>query len=191
MTSLARPFVWGLPAALIVAAAALGPERVHAPTLPTRAAVAIGDASYALYLVLSKPDMKRLTPQRVIARMFAIGAVLMLPIAARSLWTEKWASIPGTAWLALLFVIGGATVAAYLLNAWALAHTDSSLVAMYIYPQPALTIILAAIFLGETIQPVVIAATAVIFAGVYLAGRPPSRRRPPGGGAGGVRTRRR
>ncbi len=51
VTSLARPFVWGLPAALIVAAAALGPERVHAPTLPTRAAVAIGDASYALYLV--------------------------------------------------------------------------------------------------------------------------------------------
>ena len=51
MTSLARPFVWGFPPVLIVAAAALGPERVHAPTLPTRAAMAIGDASYALYLV--------------------------------------------------------------------------------------------------------------------------------------------
>ncbi len=45
VTSLARPFVWGFPPVLIVAA--LGPERVHAPTLPTRAAAAIGDVSYA------------------------------------------------------------------------------------------------------------------------------------------------
>jgi drug/metabolite transporter (DMT)-like permease len=128
--------------------------------------------AYALYLVLSKRDMKRLTPQRVITRMFAIAAVVMLPISAWSMWTEPWAWIPRTAWLALLFVIGGATVAAYLLNAWALAHTDSSLVAAYIYLQPVLTIILAAIFLGETIQPVAIVAAVMIFAGVYLAGRP-------------------
>ena len=46
-----RPFVWGLPAALIVAAAALGPAREAADSLPARLAVAIGDASYALYLV--------------------------------------------------------------------------------------------------------------------------------------------
>ena len=141
--------------------------------------------AYALYLVLSKRDMKRLTPQRVIARMFAIGSVIMLPIAAWPMWTEKWASIPGSAWLVLLFVIAGPTVAAYLLNAWALAHTDSSLVATYIYAQPILTIILAAIFLGETIQPVAIAAALMIIGGVYLAGRPaPPAARPeavPGG----------
>jgi peptidoglycan/LPS O-acetylase OafA/YrhL len=45
-----RPFVWGVPAALIVAAAALGPERSRAKTVATRIAVAVGDASYALYL---------------------------------------------------------------------------------------------------------------------------------------------
>ena len=141
--------------------------------------------AYSLYLVLSKHDMKRLSPQRVIERMFVIGAVIMLPIAAWSMWKEPWATIPGTAWLSLVFVIVGPTVVAYLLNAWALAHTDSSLVAAYIYAQPILTILLAAILIGEKIRPIAIVAAAMIFAGVYLAGRPaPPAARPeavPGG----------
>ncbi len=128
--------------------------------------------AYSLYLVLSKPDMTRLSPSRVIARMFGYGAVIMLPLSAWWLWHEPWASIPRAAWLALLAVIAGPTVAAYLLNAWALAHTDSSLVATYTYLQPVITIALAAIFLGETIRPIALIATAMIFAGVYVAGRP-------------------
>jgi drug/metabolite transporter (DMT)-like permease len=146
----------------------------------------IGNAfAYSLYLVLSKPDMTRLNPRRVIVRMFAVGAVIMLPICAKSLWSEPWRAIPNGAWLALALVIAGPTVAAYLLNAWALAHTDSSLVATYTNVQPVLTIILAALFLGETIHPTALIAAALIFAGVYLAGRPaPPAARPeavPGG----------
>ena len=38
--------------------------------------------SYAFYLVLSKPVIARLSARRVIARMFAIASVLMLPVAA-------------------------------------------------------------------------------------------------------------
>jgi len=128
--------------------------------------------AYALYLVFSKPDMLRLSPRRVIARMFGIGAVIMLPICASSLWDEPWSMIPRSAWIALLAVIAGPTVAAYLLNAWALAHSDSSLVATYTYLQPIITIVLAAVFLSETIRPVALAAAAMILAGVYLAGRP-------------------
>jgi len=64
----------------------------------------------------------------------------------------------------------GPTVAAYLLNAWALSHAESSLVAAYAYLQPVMTTILAAIFLGERIRPVAIIAGVLIFAGVYVAG---------------------
>jgi exopolysaccharide production protein ExoZ len=46
-----RALEWGLPAALIVAAAALGPARAEPRNPATRAAAALGDASYALYLV--------------------------------------------------------------------------------------------------------------------------------------------
>jgi len=127
--------------------------------------------SYAFFLVLAKADMARLGPQRVIARMFGIAAVLMLPLAAVPMWRLSWRTIPTAAWLSLAFVIAGPTIAAYLLNAWALSHTDSSLVAAYTYLQPILTVILAAIYLGEHIRPVAILAGILIFAGVRMAGR--------------------
>jgi drug/metabolite transporter (DMT)-like permease len=127
--------------------------------------------AYALFLVLSKPDMARLSPLRVVARMFAIAAVVMLPMAALPMLRLQWRAVPASAWWSLAFVIAGPTIAAYLLNAWALAHTDSSLVAAYTYLQPVMTVLLAAMFLGERIRPVAIAAGVMIFAGVWVAGR--------------------
>jgi len=133
--------------------------------------IAVNCLSYALYLVLSKPAMARLSAKRVIGRMFTIGAVLMLPICAWSLLHEHWSAIPIRAWLSLLAVILGPTVAAYLMNAWALRHADSSLVAAYSYLQPVIAVILAAIFLHEEIRLVALVAAAMIFAGVWISGR--------------------
>jgi drug/metabolite transporter (DMT)-like permease len=73
--------------------------------------------------------------------------------------------------VALLAVIAGPTVAAYILNAWALRHADSSVVAAYTYVQPVLATILGAIVFGEEIRGIVLVAAAMIFAGVALAGR--------------------
>lgn len=128
--------------------------------------------AYAVYLVISKPAMARLTARRVLSRMFGTATFIMLPLSAWSLTHETWSAIPSRAWLSLLLVILGPTVGAYLLNGWALARTESSLVAAYTYVQPILTAVLAALFLGETIRPVVVVAAALIFGGVLLAGRP-------------------
>lgn len=133
--------------------------------------------SYALYLVFSKPMMARLSARRVIARMFAVATVVMLPIAAWPMMHEPWHAIPMQAWFALAFVIAGPTIAAYLMNAWALKYAESSVVAAYTYLQPVFAVILAAIFLQEQIRPVAILAGAMIFAGVYVSGRSTPRSR--------------
>jgi drug/metabolite transporter (DMT)-like permease len=136
--------------------------------------IVINSLSYAMYLVLSKPMMARLSARRVIRRMFVTAAIIMIPIAAYPLLHQNWSAIPARAWIGLALVIAGPTVAAYILQAWALTHADSSLVAAYTYVQPFLTSILAAIYLHETMRPIVIVAAAMIFAGVYLAGRKPA-----------------
>src|SRR5205085_9904847 len=111
--------------------------------------------SYALFLVLSRPLIQRISPRRFIAGVFAFGSALMFPIAAWSLAHEHWRTIPMGAWLALAVVIAGPTVFAYLMSAWTLAHADSTLVAVYSYLQPVMTSIMAAIWLGERMRPVV------------------------------------
>ena len=138
--------------------------------------------AYGLYIVLSKPMMARHSARRVVARMFALASGLMLPVAAWPLAHQAWRAIPARAWLGLALVIAGPTVAAYLLNAWALRYADSSLVAVYTYLQPVLTAILAAIYLGEMIRPIVIVAAAMIFAGVWISGRYRASQPPPPAG---------
>jgi drug/metabolite transporter (DMT)-like permease len=84
---------------------------------------------------------------------------------------QDWHALSPRAWLALALVIAGPTVGAYLLQAWSLRYADSSLVAAYTYVQPVLATLLGALFLAETLRPIVIAAAALIFSGVWLAGR--------------------
>jgi len=134
--------------------------------------IVLNSLCYALYLVLSKPLMARLTARRVIRRMFVVSAFIMIPIAAVPLARQSWSSVPLSAWIGLALVIIGPTVIAYLLNAWALTHADSSLVAAYVYVQPFLTAILAAVYLHEQIRGVIAVAAAMIFGGVYMSGRP-------------------
>ena len=127
--------------------------------------------AYAVYLVVSKPVVERLSPARVMAAMFGIGVFLLLPLCAPSLLREPWHAIPRAAWISLLAVILGPTVVAYLLNAWTLRHAESSVVAAYIYVQPVLTTVMAWLVLHETIRPIVAVAALMIFSGVALAGR--------------------
>ena len=103
--------------------------------------------------------------------MFTTGTVLMLPFSVPALLREDWSHLSTAAWLSLAFVIAGPTVAAYLLNAWALRHADSSVVAAYTYVQPILATILGAIIFGETIGFPAVVAGVMIFGGVWLAGR--------------------
>jgi drug/metabolite transporter (DMT)-like permease len=127
--------------------------------------------AYALYLVISKPAMARLSPRLTTARMFLYATAMMLPIAAVPLARESWTAIPSAAWIALLLVIAGPTVAAYWINAWTLRYADASTVATYVYVQPVLTAVLATIFLGEHIRPIAIVAAAMIFTGVAMTSR--------------------
>lgn len=127
--------------------------------------------AYALYLVISKPAMARLSPLLMTKRMFAYATAMMLPIAAVPLARQSWGTIPLNAWLALLIVIAGPTVAAYWINAWTLRYADASTVATYVYVQPVLTAILATLFLGERIRAIAIVAAAMIFIGVAMTSR--------------------
>jgi drug/metabolite transporter (DMT)-like permease len=61
------------------------------------------------------------------------------------------------------------TVAAYILNAWALKRVDSSLVALFIYLQPLIASTVAVVFQGERLGGETLLAAALIFGGVAMA----------------------
>lgn len=169
-----RPTVRKIGGIILAASGALlvvGGERVDGTRGAALGALLItmNCLSYALYIVLSKPMMARLSARRVISRMFDVAAVAMIPIAIVPLMREQWTAIPQRAWIALALVIIGPTVIAYLLQAWALTYAESSVVAAYTYVQPVLATLMAATFLGERLRSITAIAAVMIFTGVYVA----------------------
>lgn len=127
--------------------------------------------SYGLYLAYAKRWMQRFGPIRFLRITFVYAAIITTPITLRNTLALDYAGVPMTAWISLIAVVIGPTVVAYLLNAWALTHSESSLVAAYTYLQPLFASLLAIALLGERVGIKAVIAGALIVAGVALSSR--------------------
>ncbi len=93
--------------------------------------------SFALHLVLLRRLGARLDPYRATAVMFVAAALMVPCYSAPAMTTANLTALTTTPilWFALYAVLFS-TVVTYLLNTWALRHTHSSQVALYINVQP-------------------------------------------------------
>ena len=121
---------------------------------------------YGAYIAFSKDIFRRYGALNVITWIFAIAAIVTLPVSAYSLSQTGLQSVSVEIWLALAYIIIVPTVIAYYLNAWALTRVLPSTVASYIYLQPLIAFGLAPFLLGERFNSRVIIAGVLIFAGV-------------------------
>lgn len=98
----------------------------------------INATSFSIFLVISKRLMMRIDALAGTAILLTFGALIigvlgippLLQVDAAGLSTRFW-------WLAL-FIILLPTAAAYVINYWALGKVESSLVAFFIFLQPAI-----------------------------------------------------
>jgi drug/metabolite transporter (DMT)-like permease len=120
---------------------------------------------YSLYLVFSRPLLRRHPPIVVTGWVFALS-VWTVPLFLRAPLFP--ASPPPRAVLALLLILVFPTIVAYLLNLWALARLRASTIAAYIYLQPLLSVGLGVSQLGERPTETAALAGALILAGLGL-----------------------
>jgi drug/metabolite transporter (DMT)-like permease len=163
--------VGGIGLAALGAVYLIGPDRVRLdPTTAFgNALIAVNTCSYAGYLVLSKRLLERYHPVTVVTHVFIFGAIVMIPIGLVALKDVDLSLVPGRTLLGLGYIVLFSSVLAYYLSIWALRHTASSLVAMYVYLQPLITAAGAPLVLGERVTGRAAVAAAVIFGGLALA----------------------
>ncbi|PRY14276.1 drug/metabolite transporter (DMT)-like permease [Pontibacter ummariensis] len=133
--------------------------------------IILNATSFGIYLVIVKPLMQKYNAFTIVSRIFAVGAVLVIPFGWTQVLTPDYSSFPVSIWLAILFMIFAVTIITYLFNTWALRYANPSLVGAYIYLQPILAVFIA-VGLGSdvfTLQKGLYAL--LIFAGVYLVSR--------------------
>lgn len=125
--------------------------------------------SYALYLVLSKPYVERYGAIPVVAISFVAASIFAAPFGVSELGAV--ASMSSEAFGALIYVVLVPTLLTYLLNAWALARASASKVAIYIYLQPLLGVLLAHWILHEVLGARALVSSLVVIFGIFLVNR--------------------
>lgn len=135
--------------------------------------VFVNAASYAGYLILAKPLMKKYNPLTIIKWCFVVGWFIVLPFGIGGVQEIDFASMPSSIIWAILFVVICTTFFAYLLNITALKTLRASTVSFYIYAQPLLASLFAIYQSSDSLSPLKILAGLSIFIGVYLVSTPP------------------
>ncbi len=122
---------------------------------------------YALYLVLARDLIRRLGALTVVTWIFTWGVLFFSPLGAPALVHDVVVWSPRAWWL-VGFVVLVPTIIAYGANTWALGRASAGLVAIYIYLQPLVTIVLEWAQLGRGLTVRALVSTALIVAGVGI-----------------------
>jgi drug/metabolite transporter (DMT)-like permease len=128
---------------------------------------------FGLYLVLVAPLMRQYHAFTVLARIFLVGAVVVLPLGLPQAIAADYAHFPLFIWGELGYMIFFLTILAYLLNNWALKYATPALLGVYIYLQPVLAVLIAVALGKDSLTWDKAWQAALIFLGVWLVGRKP------------------
>lgn len=139
--------------------------------------ILINATSYAFYLVLVKPLMKKYSPITVISYVFLFGSAFVFPYASSDFFVQEW-EFPTNVWLQITYVVVATTFIAYLLNIFALKIVSPTVSSSYIYLQPLLSLVFALLHdhwykgnLAGDPGPWHVLCALMIFTGVYLVSR--------------------
>ena len=138
----------------------------------------INAVSYAVYLVLVKPLMKKYKPITVITYVFSFGLIyiLLYPPTLSEFASTDFSLMTNSVIAKIVYVVIGVTFFTYLLTAYSLKTLSPTVSSVYIYLQPILVIIfaytLAAVGFAddytETITSEKLLYMLIIFIGVYI-----------------------
>jgi drug/metabolite transporter (DMT)-like permease len=130
--------------------------------------VMLNAISYAYYLYYVTRLLKKYNAMTITTFLFVFGFLMVLPVGASDFMQIAWETLPIKAIFAMIYVIVGVTILAYLLNAWALQNSNSTTVGSYIYLQPLLATLIA-IFLGmDTLSIEKVGYGLLIIGGLFL-----------------------
>src|SRR5687767_14461804 len=130
--------------------------------------ILLNSFSYAIYLVLVKPLMKKYPPMLVVAWVFLFGMIFTIPFGYGELSQVQWSAMPTPAVLSVIYVIIFATFLAYFFNTYALKTVSPAVVSYYIYVQPVIAAFIAYFLEEEKLTYLHLISCLLIFSGVFL-----------------------
>lgn len=124
---------------------------------------------YACFLSFGKKWMQKFDSLWITAYLFMVGSVGLTLLALPSWGSMQWPEFTAPFIGAVIFAIFLGTLAPYFLSFWALKHTHSSKVALFIYIQPVVAGFIAWKWFDESVTLRKGIAASMIFSGMLIA----------------------
>ncbi len=135
--------------------------------------ILMNSISWACYVVLVKPLMKKYNTFTIVKWVFLFGFIYVLPFGFNQFTQINWVTMPATVWRDVIFVVLGVTFVAYVLNTYALRALSPSVVSIYIYLQPFFATLIAVYYYrNDTLDAHKIISAVLIILGVALVSQP-------------------
>src|SRR3954452_3392289 len=131
--------------------------------------LAVGAAiTWAAYSVMLRPLFARYSASRISALMVAVGSGMLLPFGLAQMLSQDWSAIGPLHLTAWAYSAVFPLLVTNLLYFRALRHIGASRATLYMYLQPFLAVVFAAVLIGEDVAPLQVAGGLVIILGVSL-----------------------
>lgn len=127
--------------------------------------------AWALYTVVGKPLLARVTPLAVTTWATLLGAIPLVPIGLAGLGEVRWRDLSLGRWLLLAYLSAGTIALANLLWYWALARAATAGVVVFAYLIPVLATGIAVAAGQEALGTPLVLGTAAVLGGVALTRR--------------------
>lgn len=142
-------------------------------TISGDAMILVNSTSWALYLILVKPLMKKYNTFTIVKWVFLFGFLYVLPFGFGEFRQINWGAMPSGVWTDILFVVLASTFFAYVLNTYALRALSPAVVSIYIYLQPFMATLIAVFYYhNDELDLRKVISGMLIIIGVYLVSRP-------------------
>jgi drug/metabolite transporter (DMT)-like permease len=162
----------GFAGAVLVVAGSGGARGL--PSLPAARGdllIVLSTVNWAVYTILGHRVLRTLGAAQTTTGAMFLGWLMVAPVF---LWQGGWREWPGVStagWTAVAFLGIACSGLGYLLWYRALARLDASQVAAFLYLEPLVTLVAAAVVLGEPVRGAGVAGGALVLLGVYLVQR--------------------
>lgn len=128
----------------------------------------VNTLSFASYVGIFKPLIQKYSVVTFMKWMFLFSSLMALPFAFSAFGASHLAAVPMDVMWQVLFVVVCATFIAYFLIPIGQKRLRPVVVCMYTYVQPVIAMVIALALRLDTLTPLKVAASVLVFAGVGL-----------------------
>ena len=123
---------------------------------------------WTAYTLLGKNIMQKYDPFLVVAYVNILGGLFLIPFSLTEGSFQSFLALNGQEWLAIFYLAATCSLLGYFVWFYLMKQSTAAATSSFLFAEPIVTVIFAALLIGEEVTPFLVGGGLLIFIGVFL-----------------------